>query len=135
MIDVLHFGGERGWHAGAYDRLPERGIDRGSLFLATYFILFFAFGVVGQSENDILGNALFVHQIVQMGRVERIFVDESRVAAPGPDVAEREYVFGRFVELIDLGGGNTVSVQNLTEGFATVDDLLFEPVVVGGNAV
>ena len=67
-----------------------------------------------------------------MGRVERIFVDESRVAAPGPDVAEREYVFGRFVELIDLGGGNTVSVQNLTEGFATVDDLLFEPVVVGG---
>ncbi len=70
-----------------------------------------------------------------MGRVERIFVDESRVAAPGPDVAEREYVFGRFVELIDLGGGNTVSVQNLTEGFATVDDLLFEPVVVGGNAV
>ena len=51
-----------------------------------------------------------------MGRVERIFVDESRVAAPGPDVAEREYVFGRFVELIDLGGGNTVSVQNLTEG-------------------
>ena len=43
------------------------------------------------------------------GRVERIFVDESRVAAPGPDVAEREYVFGRFVELIDLGGGNTVS--------------------------
>ena len=70
-----------------------------------------------------------------MGRVERIFVDESRVAAPGPDVAEREYVFGRFVELIDLGGGNTVSVQNLTEGFATVDDLLFEPVVVGGSAV
>lgn len=68
-----------------------------------------------------------------MGRVERIFVDESRVAAPGPDVAEREYVFGRFVELIDLGGGNTVSVQNLTEGFATVDDLLFEPVVVGGK--
>lgn len=110
-----------------------------AVFSGDVFHTLFTFGdtdrVVGQSENDILGNALFVHQIVQMGRVERIFVDESRVAAPGPDVAEREYVFGRFVELIDLGGGNTVSVQNLTEGFATVDDLLFEPVVVGGNAV
>ena len=139
MIDVLHFCGERGRHAGAYDRLPERGIDRGSLFLATYFILFFAFGdtdrVVGQAENDILGDALFVHQIVQMGGVERIFVDESRVAAPRPDVAEREYVFGRFVELVDLGCGNTVSIQNLAEGFASIDDLLLESVVVGGNAV
>lgn len=70
-----------------------------------------------------------------MGGVERIFVDESRVAAPRPDVAEREYVFGRFVELVDLGCGNTVSIQNLAEGFASIDDLLLESVVVGGNAV
>ena len=85
--------------------------------------------------SALLNRASTPGMVLEEALTGRIIPIESRVAAPGPDVAEREYVFGRFVELIDLGGGNTVSVQNLTEGFATVDDLLFEPVVVGGNAV
>ena len=70
-----------------------------------------------------------------MGRVERVLVDEGGVLLPGADVAQGEYVRGDLVEAVYRLCGDSVSVENLPEGFAAGYFGCFETVEVGVEAV
>ena len=108
----------------------REGFDGSRLLFAVDLVLTLALGdsdrVVGQTENDVLGHVLFVDQVVDVGSVDRVFVDEDRVVVAGPDVAQREDLPRGPVELVDLLGRHAVAVQNLSEGLPLVDDQLVD---------
>ena len=73
--------------------------------------------------------------MVEVGRVERIFVDEGGVLAAGADVAQREDLFGGAVEPVDDDGRDAVLSEQLAHRFARGDLAGFEAVVVGRDVV
>ena len=66
--------------------------------------------ILMEPEHHVLRHVAFVDQVVQVGGIERILVDEDGVFMPGADVAQRENLFRGFVEPVDRKGRNAVPV-------------------------
>ena len=88
-----------------------------------------------ESEDDESGAVGFIDQVVEVGAVKRVFVDEDRVFVSGADVAQGEDLLRGAVQPVDLAHGDAVAVENLAHGLAFADFGGFEAVVVGIDAV
>ena len=139
LVNVLHFRGQRIGQVLLHDRTPQRRIDRGALLGAAYREFLFsrldADRILMEPEHHVLRHVAFVDQVVQVGGIERILVDEDGVFMPGTDVAQRENLFRGFVEPVDRKGRNAVPVQDFPQRFAAAHLARFGAVVVGVDAV
>ena len=88
-----------------------------------------------ESEDHVIGPVGFVDEVIEVRGVERIFVDEDRVLVARPDVAQRENLFRRAVEPVDLAHRDAVVVEDFAEGLSLADFARFETVGVGVDAV
>ncbi len=112
LVDVLQLGGQCVGQLLLHDGAPERRLDRGGAFPAAQRELLLAAvhaqRVARQREDHVARHVLLVDQVVGMGRVERVLVDEDRIAVARTDVAQREDLGGGLVEPVDHGGRHPV---------------------------
>ena len=139
LVDVLHLGGQGIGQVLLHDGSPERGVDHGALLHAAQraglLVLADRHRIIGKAEDDIVGVRGFVGQVVEVGRIERVLVDEDRVLVACADVPQGEDVGRGLVETVHQNGRNAISVEDLAECLARGHLARFCAVVVRIDAV
>ena len=107
LVDVLQFGGQRIGHLLLHDRAPERRGDRRAFLHAAqragFLVPAHRHRVAVEAEDHVFGQRALVDEVVEVGRMERVFVDEGGVLVSGANVAERKKLARRPVEAVDVG--------------------------------
>ena len=101
LVDLLQLGRQRIGEVFPHDGAPERRADHGALLHAAHGarlgVAADRYRVVVEAEDHVVGGIALVGQVVEVGRVERILVDEEGVAVPRADVAQGELLAWRAV--------------------------------------